>query len=390
MTRKTINEINERLKTHSTLQILYPTSNEDVMCRCSKCNQQFEKHRKDLWNKIIGCPVCRNLKIIKGYNDVATTDPWMVKYFVDKEDAYKYPSRSRKKVKVKCPDCGYERSIELNNLHKRGFSCPCNNKGYHRVITGINDAATLVPWILDYLVDKDLAYTHAPGSLTSTEFQCPYCHTIVKRYMHDVSKRGFICPICSDGVSYPNKFGRAFIKQTKAENVEFEYIRDWTGGRYYDIYFEYQGKKYFIELDGELHFKSLYGMTLKEIQDNDKYKNTIAKQHDIIMIRIDCRKSDKDYIRKNIEQSILRDIFDLTTIDWNLCDVFSCSSLMRTVCDDYNKGELLINEIADKYHLSTQTVSRYVKTGISNGLCIFNKDNRTRARRILNKRNCFT
>ncbi|XZH34234.1 hypothetical protein ACSW8L_16055 (plasmid) [Clostridium perfringens] len=64
------------------------------------------------------CPICSNRKIVKGINDIATTHPHLVKYFVNKEDAYKYSYGSDKRIKIKCPDCGNIIKYRIANLSK--------------------------------------------------------------------------------------------------------------------------------------------------------------------------------------------------------------------------------------------------------------------------------
>lgn len=71
----------------------------------------------------IGCPICSNKKVMKGVNDVYTTHPHLLKYFVDMEDSHKYTYGSKKMMKMKCPDCGFEKELNLNILTKQGFGC---------------------------------------------------------------------------------------------------------------------------------------------------------------------------------------------------------------------------------------------------------------------------
>ncbi len=78
---------------------------------------------EDDLKKGIGCPICSNKKIIKGVNDVYTTHPHLLKYFVDIEDSHKYTYGSKKMIKMKCPDCGFEKELNLNILTKQGFGC---------------------------------------------------------------------------------------------------------------------------------------------------------------------------------------------------------------------------------------------------------------------------
>ena len=56
-----------------------------------------------------GCACCSDSPqiVVKGINDIATTNPELAKYFVNKEDTYKYNKSSNKKVLTKCPNCGY-------------------------------------------------------------------------------------------------------------------------------------------------------------------------------------------------------------------------------------------------------------------------------------------
>jgi len=56
-------------------------------------------------------------------NIIAITHPHLIKYLVDKKDAYRYSAGSGKYVLAKCLDCGYEKEIIINNLKKFGFSC---------------------------------------------------------------------------------------------------------------------------------------------------------------------------------------------------------------------------------------------------------------------------
>ena len=70
-----------------------------------------------------GCSVCSNNKVVRGINDIATTQPHLIKYFVNIEDAYKYSYLSGKKVLMKCLNCNYEKETIISTLYSQGFSC---------------------------------------------------------------------------------------------------------------------------------------------------------------------------------------------------------------------------------------------------------------------------
>lgn len=66
--------------------------------------------------------------VLKGINDIATTHPHLVKYFVNKEDTLILKGKSSKIVKLHCPVCGFEKEQIVSNLTTKGFSCPsCSN-----------------------------------------------------------------------------------------------------------------------------------------------------------------------------------------------------------------------------------------------------------------------
>ena len=62
--------------------------------------------------------------IIKGINDISTTHPYLIKYFNNIEDAYKYSICSAKRVDFKCLDCGNIINIPISQFSTDGLSCP--------------------------------------------------------------------------------------------------------------------------------------------------------------------------------------------------------------------------------------------------------------------------
>ena len=69
-----------------------------------------------------------------GVNDIATTNPDLIKYFKNKIEATKYTAGSDKVVDIICPECGYENRIRIGNLSRFGFSCNgCYENKYGRM-----------------------------------------------------------------------------------------------------------------------------------------------------------------------------------------------------------------------------------------------------------------
>ena len=69
------------------------------------------------------------MKIITGINDIATTNPDLVQYFSNVEDAFKYSAGSGIKTHMHCPNCGYKKDMIISNLTQFGFSCPYCSDG---------------------------------------------------------------------------------------------------------------------------------------------------------------------------------------------------------------------------------------------------------------------
>ena len=100
--------------------------------KCRKCNKLHFFRKNSFKTQLKVCDnECNGVKggetnkkyVIYGYNDSATTNPELIKYFPNPEDAKKYTYSSKQKVLLKCPECGKEKWMSLTNLSQLGFSC---------------------------------------------------------------------------------------------------------------------------------------------------------------------------------------------------------------------------------------------------------------------------
>ena len=116
---KILKQIRIKQKEGSEKGYIYQCLKDDYIGKLSECNINNKR----------GCPVCDNHLIITGINDIATTHPYLVKYFVNINDAKEVSFGSDKKVKLKCLTCGFEKKMSVSKLVTRGFSCPkCGDK----------------------------------------------------------------------------------------------------------------------------------------------------------------------------------------------------------------------------------------------------------------------
>lgn len=254
------------------------------------------------------------------------------------------------------------------------IGCPyCANK---QVWIGFNDMWTTRPDIAKLLKDPNDGYKYTYGSGKSTYFTCPDCGAGNYNKINTVSSYGFSCDKCGDGISYPEKFGRAFLDQLSISNHECEYQPEWVKPYFYDDYFMYNYNEYIIEWDGAFHYLKRNGMkqTLEERQAIDRLKDDLAIQHHINMIRIDCLLSDANYIRQNILKSELNNIFDLSNVNWELCDQKAQSNFVKEACKLYTSGIHSTAQIGAQLHIAAGTVCRYLKTGVKFGWCDYNAE----------------
>lgn len=104
-------------------------------------------------------------------------------------------------------------------------------------------------------------------------------------------------------------------------------------------------------------------------------KNELAKANNIELIRIDCKKSDGKYISENILGSRLVEIFDLTNVDWNECDINSHKNIVKEVCDYRKVTNESLGKIAKHFDLGKTTVRKYLIRGSKFGWCEYNTKN---------------
>lgn len=168
-------------------------------------------------------------------------------------------------IKMKHNICRQYFNVTPNNFISKGSRCPiCSGQ---KIISGFNDVKTVRPDVYEMLYDKSLGLKYSHKSSVKVDWVCPRCNNIIKnRSFYQTSSRGLCCPYCSDGISYPNKFMHEFFNQVsnQIKNYIIEYSPEWIGRKRYDNYFECNGKKYIVEVDGGL------GM-VKEFIQNQSY-----------------------------------------------------------------------------------------------------------------------
>jgi len=142
-----------------------------------------------------GCPVCVNLKIEVGFNDLATTHPELAKEAFG-WDPTKIVAGTAKKLEWKCNfNHVWKSPVYLRAQQNTG--CPyCTNQ---KTLTGFNDLATTHPELAKQAFGWDPSVLTA-GSIKRASWVCEFGH----KWSTSVRNRGMResgCPTCSGRIT---------------------------------------------------------------------------------------------------------------------------------------------------------------------------------------------
>ena len=292
--------------------------------------------------------------------------------------------------KYTCNRCIWtEGYIEEYTLLKKGSGCPVCCKPSKIVVEGINDIPTTAPWMVKYFQGGyDEAKLYTCQSSKKIRPICPDCGKVKTKSISisNIYKNKSIGCICSDNISMPNKILHILLAQfNKYYNfnlLEFEYSPSWISPKKYDAYFELDNKKYIVEMDGGLgHGYGVHGSSNKSNQDMidlDRFKETKAYEHDIIIIRIDCDYRNIvekfEYIKNNILLSDLKNIFNMNVIDWYKIEQYTLTNQIKEVCIFYNNNKNMTTaEIGKVFLLHRKTIAKYLSFGNKFNWCNYTK-----------------
>lgn len=141
------------------------------------------------------------------------------------------------------------------------------------------------------------------------KIHCSDCNTKKTTRVATLVNQGMSC-MCSSGISFPELF---FIGYLEVKNIKYDYQVKYKNlnDRRYDFRIELNGVTHLLETHGEQHFltEDRGHYKVETIQESDNIKRQYAKDNNINLIKLDCRKSNFDFIKKSIEgNSVLPDI----------------------------------------------------------------------------------
>ena len=233
-----------------------------------------------------------------------------------------------------------------------------------------------------YFANIEDAYTHTYSSGKKCLIRCPDCGFEKWMTLNELSYRGFSCNQCNDKISYPEKFVLNVFKQLNIKTkiqASHTYFKWLPCNKKYDFYLvDYNC---IIETHGLQHYEDRFyklerTRTLKEEQENDKYKKELALNNGIeTYIELDCRRSDMEWIKNSIMKSDLPKIlnFKEEDIDWVKCNEESLKSYIPLAWEYYdnNKNEMLLKDMAENFNVDPNTFRNWLKIGVEIGKCTY-------------------
>ena len=148
-----------------------------------------------------GCPYCNGRKVLQGFNDLATTNPDLIKEWDYEKNKITPDQVSGWDIKYyywKCPK-GHEYKQTITNRAKHNCNCPiCSG---HQTLTGVNDIKTNYPELMkewDFEKNnKEGVYPEEETKGTSKKawWICPQGHSYNSMIANRIKGSG--CPYCS-------------------------------------------------------------------------------------------------------------------------------------------------------------------------------------------------
>lgn len=137
------------------LSYLTNKSSYKAWWNCSVCSNTYQQVVSQKFTSKISCPYCRKAKILKGFNDLPTTHPWLFKEWSTSNDRdfSSLMCNSNYRAWWKCSECSREYRQTVKKKILMNISC-CLYCQKNKVLKGFNDLATTHEYLLnewDYL-----------------------------------------------------------------------------------------------------------------------------------------------------------------------------------------------------------------------------------------------
>lgn len=314
------------------------------------------------------CPIHYKYKLRK------TQESFEKEFHENNGDEYQVVSEYKginEDITLRHKACGYEYTTTAQNALHKARICPvCHPREASTIVPYVNDICALEPEIYSMLKHPEIdGHKYKSQSNVKLHFICPTCGHEVYQDVGHVKIYGLNCPICNGASSFPEKVMTVLLDKLGVVYYK-EYSPEWIAPKRYDFYLP--DYSLIIEMDGAFHTNQhqYKGSELGSVVEVDHYKDEIAEKHGIKVIRINADYKDVkirfDYIMKNIRESELQQIFNISQIPIQESEVEKDDTIFRVV--EAWKNTHNYDEIAKELNVSPETVRNYIIKAADNGL----------------------
>jgi hypothetical protein len=182
-----------------------PFSRKKLNWRCEK-GHSYRAVISSRTSRDSGCPFCAHKKVLKGFNDLATTHPEVATQ-AEGWDPSKVIAGSHKKLNWKCEEGHlYSSTPHMRSSGRGGTGCPfCSG---NKVLVGFNDLATTHSELASQAVGWDPRKITG-GNNKRVKWKCKEGHVWLASSHTRTSGRG--CPSCAQTGFDPNQPGYLYL-----------------------------------------------------------------------------------------------------------------------------------------------------------------------------------
>ena len=222
-----------------------------------------------------------------------------------------------------------------------------------------------IEYLRPYIVDVEESKTVTPKSNIRTTFKCPQCSYKKTIKINTLFEQGISCPKCSKGTSYPELFMMAYLE---VKGIKYKYQKVFTDlpNRRFDFYLPESNTV--IETHGIQHYKDSGYLKNNIASISDKDKELFCHNENIKYMSIDCRESNFNYIKNNVEKELQL----INSEEENRILEFIKENKkypFKDIISSYHEGKTTY-EISKEFNVSNVTISNILKR---NGINIVSK-----------------
>lgn len=327
---------------------------------CTNCGNS-DKITEDALVLNKGCNACCTpiKKVVENINSIYHLIPELNDYFVDIQDAKTNSVGSGKKVKFKCPQCGYVSEKQIYKVCSRGFSCSCCSDG--KSIPEKFMGLILKEANIDFETEKIFEW----GRTKRYDFYLPKYNMIIETHgkqHYNVHRSGFML----NKTYEEEKKNDDYKKNLALDNGVENYIV--IDCRESDFVFLHKNIEkslgYILNLTEEQYrvcflkaTRSFIGLVCQDYNNGITNKNELANKYFV------TKKTIEKYLKMGKDLNL---VDFMTKGEKTKYRTEECANL-------YNEGYRVSN-IAKKLNLHESGVRKYLQQGSELGLCAYIKE----------------